>query len=893
MTLIEEINQFGKGAIFRRADLHIHSYGIKGSDDVLDKSMTPKNIIETAITENLQIISITDHNSIGNVEEAIDYAHTKQILVIPGVEIATIQGSLLLYFSSFKDLNSFFGKLEFSPDNKICVQGIVKCLDIAEKYSGFGIAAHIELGSGIEKSIPKYGPAKEGIIKHKSLLGLEISSHESINWFSGNDDKTERKGLFKSRKKFLKKEEDYELAKVMSSDAHSLKKLGINATGNKKLTRIKMDELSFESFKIAFLDPVSRIRIEELIPNNIPHFVGIKVEGGFLSGQAVRLSKNLTCIIGGRGTGKSTLLESLRVASGNTSNSELVDSEVWPDKINLIFQDETGREQTFLRERPDEVINITDTIDGIISIPIESYGQGDTATKIQNCDKDPTILLSFFDEFIELDDFKFEEEEVRQNLFENQTVITELLIEVNTISNFKRLKKNIDDKIEILKEKKVRDIVIYQENLVRGREFRENLKKDLESLIENIRNSFSDKTIYEKVVELDESTLLIGEEQVKKIKEILDTFFADIENISNKLDQKTKILIEKLKGLLKDWQDKEQEILRKIDEKRKELEVKGIPLDMAFIRKVTQDSERYKIKLEKLYRKKKQLDDALKEKNKLVQKRRELKNKIFQIRNAWAKNINKVLNKIIIDYQISIKFKEGKLSQEFQELLKEKMGWRTSQVPKAKIIAENISPMEFLDEINSGNITGLKTLRDNYNSKIFTPSDIKNIFEAFNKREIKSHLENIIFEDYPRIIVTKFFKESGKPEKTIIRDFTKLSLGQQQSVLLSIILTSKSRYPLIIDQPEDNLDSEFIYKTIVKNLKRIKEYRQVIVVTHNANIAVLGDAELIIPLKSTRDKGSIIDRGSIDKRKTKKITCNILEGSEQAFKKRREIYDLD
>ncbi len=170
MTLIEEINQFGKGAIFRRADLHIHSYGIKGSDDVLDKSMTPKNIIETAITENLQIISITDHNSIGNVEEAIDYAHTKQILVIPGVEIATIQGSLLLYFSSFKDLNSFFGKLEFSPDNKICVQGIVKCLDIAEKYSGFGIAAHIELGSGIEKSIPKYGPAKEGIIKHKSLL---------------------------------------------------------------------------------------------------------------------------------------------------------------------------------------------------------------------------------------------------------------------------------------------------------------------------------------------------------------------------------------------------------------------------------------------------------------------------------------------------------------------------------------------------------------------------------------------------------------------------------------------------------------------------------------------------------------------------------------------------
>ena len=85
-------------------------------------------------------------------------------------------------------------------------------------------------------------------------------------------------------------------------------------------------------------------------------------------------------------------------------------------------------------------------------------------------------------------------------------------------------------------------------------------------------------------------------------------------------------------------------------------------------------------------------------------------------------------------------------------------------------------------------------------------------------------------------------------------------LGQQQSILLSILLFSNRNCPLLIDQPEDNLDSEFIYKTLVKNLRRIKEHRQVIIVTHNANIAVLGDAELIVPLKSTSDKTHIVDQ---------------------------------
>lgn len=82
--------------------------------------------------------------------------------------------------------------------------------------------------------------------------------------------------------------------------------------------------------------------------------------------------------------------------------------------------------------------------------------------------------------------------------------------------------------------------------------------------------------------------------------------------------------------------------------------------------------------------------------------------------------------------------------------------------------------------------------------------------------------------------------------------------------------------PLIIDQPEDNLDSEFIFHSLVPVLKAAKEQRQIIVVTHNPNIAVLKDAELIIALNSTSDKSVIVASGSIDEPKTKKVVCQVL-----------------
>ena len=272
------------------------------------------------------------------------------------------------------------------------------------------------------------------IVCHKDLLAFEISSVSVVDWFTDKDTSSERKHLLNERRRVLSEDNTYEIAKVLNSDSHKLSALGKNAAGNKRVTRIKMDGLTFDAFKLAFIDSSARIRIEDLIPTSIPHFVGTKFEGGFLDGQTLRYSKNLTCVIGGRGAGKSTILESTRVASGNRPRGDIVDNEVWPDRITLIYEDETGRQLLFIKDKTKDLVNETDTEDGITQVAIESFGQGETAETLRHSDKNPGVMIEFFDEFISFEDFKSRDSELCEMLLENQTQIERLNPEVQTTS---------------------------------------------------------------------------------------------------------------------------------------------------------------------------------------------------------------------------------------------------------------------------------------------------------------------------------------------------------------------------------------------------------------------------------------------------------------------------
>jgi hypothetical protein len=143
-------------------------------------------------------------------------------------------------------------------------------------------------------------------------------------------------------------------------------------------------------------------------------------------------------------------------------------------------------------------------------------------------------------------------------------------------------------------------------------------------------------------------------------------------------------------------------------------------------------------------------------------------------------------------------------------------------------------------------------------------------------------LETMRIEDRPRIVV----EEGARPR----REFDELSAGQQRSVLLSLLLFGGGSEPLIIDQPEDHLDAPYIATAIVHHLEMAKERRQVIMATHSANLTVLGDAELVLPLYAEAGRGGPVDAGAVDRPATLKRVCELLEGGAAAYRRRGERY---
>jgi hypothetical protein len=115
------------------------------------------------------------------------------------------------------------------------------------------------------------------------------------------------------------------------------------------------------------------------------------------------------------------------------------------------------------------------------------------------------------------------------------------------------------------------------------------------------------------------------------------------------------------------------------------------------------------------------------------------------------------------------------------------------------------------------------------------------------------------------------------------------SIGEKSPAILSLLLSAGDQ-PIIIDQPEDDLDNQYVYNVVVDLLRRRKFSRQIVIATHNANIPVNGDAELIVALRVMDRLGGIPDAGSIDRPEMKDLVSVTMEGSAEAFRLRRERY---
>ena len=140
-------------------------------------------------------------------------------------------------------------------------------------------------------------------------------------------------------------------------------------------------------------------------------------------------------------------------------------------------------------------------------------------------------------------------------------------------------------------------------------------------------------------------------------------------------------------------------------------------------------------------------------------------------------------------------------------------------------------------------------------------------------------LETVTLEDAPSIELM----DRGEPKESAA-----LSTGQKCTAILPILLFD-SVNPLLVDQPEDNLDNSYVYETVVENVRKAKQSRQLIFVTHNPNIPVLGDAAHIVVMDSDGKKATVVKSGDVDACKDEIVT--LLEGGEEAFKARKTRYN--
>ena len=218
--------------------------------------------------------------------------------------------------------------------------------------------------------------------------------------------------------------------------------------------------------------------------------------------------------------------------------------------------------------------------------------------------------------------------------------------------------------------------------------------------------------------------------------------------------------------------------------------------------------------------------------------------------------------------------------------------WKRKKV--ANLISDKLNPFVFADALSNNrpeelihnvtftenNIDYSCSLDKKYASKItednFPYENLQGLgVRRYDRDKIQAifSIQQIPFDD-------KFYVElNGKPIQYC-------SPGQRCSAMLPIV-TLTSDAPIIIDQPEDNLDNRLVSKAIFKILSKLKESRQIIVATHNPNILISGDAEQAVALKDT---GEIERFGSIDEPSIIKNVIELMEGGKEAFEKRKNKY---
>ena len=438
------------GAHFYRCSLQVnpHHYAetYRHTPHGLDEEAYIREIIKKSVEMSIQILAITDHNHVGSIDKFREVGRQEGIIIFPGFELESNEGVHILCIypleteqRTLKRYLGEFGIREAVPSTTPSIKGFSDILDMVKKQKGITIAAHVTQSKGLFHSLE--GQARIRLWKDPNLLAIQIPG--AID------------GLPISEKKIVVNQEPQyarqlvrdprlALAVVNSSDISEPNDL-VHPSAT---SLIKMSEVSIEGLRQAFLDPISRIRLNsDPIPEEHTEFRVLAWQGGFLDGCSVHFNENMNVLIGGRGTGKSTFIESLRYTLGleplgeeaKKSHEGILNQVLQSGtKISLLVRSYRPAKREYLIERTipnppvvrDESGNVLNVQPRDIIHAAEVYGQHELAELTRS----PEKLTMLLDRFAERDtNLMAKKSEAQRALERSRLAILEAEKEINQI----------------------------------------------------------------------------------------------------------------------------------------------------------------------------------------------------------------------------------------------------------------------------------------------------------------------------------------------------------------------------------------------------------------------------------------------------------------------------
>jgi len=963
--------KYPKGSEWRKWDLHIHTksdanYTFSSNSTISTREQKdeayPKVFIEHIYSiDNLGAIAITDHNKADWIDNIIkendiflNQNHYKRITIFPGIEVESSDGiHILVIFNSesqseevnrsfrrvsWKEtIEHFLTAIQFTSTNN-STKTTEEIMEEAEKWDAICIFAHVTSDKGFFKI--SSGSSKIRIYKHKLTQIFQKSLNASlnngrINIIAGGDPQyCDGKGKPKS------------ICCITASDAKSLTDIGKNNLW------IKADP-TFEGLKqIIYETDDERFYIGEEPPCKIERnkiIKSITVSNSnrwFEDNKLIPLNEGLVSIIGGKGTGKTAILDliayvtssykcfekdetksksflkkAFRELKGSKIKIEWDDGNLDEKEIGSILEEFTkeGKVRYLPQDYVDQLCTeigkseLEEQIENVIFQKIPSEDKA-TFTDFKNYKETQLKTISEkkrrIIEQIEKTNFKIYEHEK--------------IIESKSIKN-EEIRK-IDSEIEKLNQemKKISDALGAsndQKKILDKLNFSMEQKSDLEKIIselktkimkiEEVKNEISvfleNSNAFANKLKTDLYGIGIKEEDIKKVKVVLWP-----ENLDQILDTRKKEIDDEIK--------KQKNELDNLDKKIKDLSSK-IKLEKSKqdkINEINKSLSDLKKKKDALDSDVKKIEDAEKELPQLLNNRESVFINYFELIFKEKEKLKEIYsplenilkesgeeNEILFDFTVKFNFDVNSMADEGHELIDLRADGRFRQ-SKPESFREELEKLRFELNLNDTQISE--------SDKNFIKEFLRKIKEYFTKdgRTIVSQLKEKRYteQDFDNWLYHTKYYNINYSIKFNDTELNNLSPGLKGVALLILFLEldKEDRRPILIDQPEENLDNRSVYITLMRYFKEAKKRRQVIIVTHNPNLVVNTDSEQVIVADFDRGlkkqnsrifyvsgslENTFKDNSAsifLEEQGIREHVCLILEGGQEAFEKREKKY---